>query len=136
MFVLLLLCVSGATGQLLSTAGLRSLLQETGQVFPASEMPSRLRLARKIQLAVKIHNSDPDRTYDMGLNQFSVMAAAEKDLYLGANANKSSTDQSMTVSVSHPSVLPKTIDHVALGNVNPVRSQGACGSCWAFGATG
>lgn len=92
---------------------------------------------------IKIHNADPSRKFDLGLNQFSIFnqATIEKK-FLGLRMPKKvNIGQSLleAINLSGPlgnyttKNLPKSVDHRKY--YQPIQDQGACGSCWAF-ATG
>ncbi|XP_062613288.1 procathepsin L-like [Saccostrea cucullata] len=79
-----------------------------------------------------------EKSYFMGLNSFSDLSHKEfLQQFAGGFISTSDTDITFT---SGPSIdtsgLPSEVDWRKEGWVGPVGNQFACGSCWAFTATG
>ena len=81
---------------------------------------------------INTHNSNPDRTYDMGVNQFTGFTQEEfASLYLNPKPYNPEWEN-----VDTEYKLGADIDWTQKGMVSPVKDQGRCGSCWAFSAVG
>ncbi|KAK1413827.1 hypothetical protein QVD17_29563 [Tagetes erecta] len=74
-------------------------------------------------------------SYTLGVNEFADMTWEEfSKNKLGASQNCSATKKGNHKLTDH--ILPPTQDWREAGIVSPVKSQGACGSCWTFSTTG
>jgi len=84
------------------------------------------------------HNTQANRTFNMGINAFTDMTREEfSATHNGWRPAKSDTDMSERVKLQLPEGgAPASLDWRKQGVVTTVKDQGQCGSCWSFSATG
>lgn len=89
---------------------------------------------------VKMHNSLPNTTYTMELNQFAALSHTEfASFYNGYNQDlkltldtTASKYRDVRPAYNSSKALPKSVDWRDHNLVVPIKDQGQCGSCWAF----
>lgn len=122
--------------------------QQFGKVYKSQEEDS-MRFANFMaaKRRVELHNANQSATYKMGLNQMSDWTSEEFNRLLGSNRapwDKSTTSQEdnlvpacWTHFATSSKAVPLNLDWRKVpGRVGPVKTQGLCGSCWAFSTTG
>lgn len=114
-----------------------------GKVYNAlGEKSNRFKIFKNNLRYIDEHNSNPNQTYKLGLNQFADLTNREfRSMYLdtrmdakirslSSNSN-SYTDRYLPKAGDN---LPDYVDWREKGAVVPIKDQGSCGSCWAFSA--
>jgi len=110
-------------------------MQEYGKVYVHDEFAPRFNVFKQNLDFVNQHNSNPDKTFEVGLNQFADLSVSEfTSLYTGLKYD--SLPMATLNTVEDVSQLPESFDWRSKGVVSGVKNQGQCGSCWSFSATG
>ncbi|XP_018603152.1 pro-cathepsin H [Scleropages formosus] len=113
----------------------KSWMSQYGRAYHSEEYHYRLHTFTENRKRIDRHNAG-NHTFTMGLNEFSDMSFAEFKKYflLTEPQNCSATKGNHIVGDGY---YPDSVDWRKKGNyVTPVKSQGACGSCWTFSTTG
>ena len=89
---------------------------------------------------VEKHNKEDGAEWQAEINEFALMTEAERNLYLGLNisshlvrvSTKDINEDGDDVSLTNFMNTPESVDWSK--KLPQPKGQGACGSCWTFGA--
>jgi len=120
--------------------------REHGKVYGAEEDAKRFSLFLAAKDEIRRHNANPASSHKLGLNHLSDYSHEEFAKLNGFRQNavehklRLATikhDEFVQSILNDPSPLPAEVDWRKVPNrVSAVKSQGHCGSCWAFATTG
>jgi len=102
------------------------------KVYSPEEEAHRLVAFKDNVETIYRHNAEqaPTQGWTMGINEYSDMSSEEFSAMQGFRAGDK--PQGELVHLNETDV-PATVDWTTKGAVNPIKNQGQCGSCWAFG---
>ncbi|XP_046457569.1 ervatamin-B-like [Daphnia pulex] len=107
-----------------------------GKSYTETHDAQRKQLFLATDAFIAKHNSQTKATFLMEHNQFSDMTTAEFQKYLGLVMpdNRTRSLESLITIEVKDQTIPTSLDYRSNDCLPPVKNQGQCGSCWAFGA--
>jgi len=100
------------------------------------EFVRRLEIFKNTLNFIEEHNSNPKKTHTVALNHFADMTDEEFKSNIIPKVKRPLDNKATSAHQISGLTLPPTVDWRQQGAVNPVKDQGVCGSCFAFGSTG
>lgn len=112
--------------------------RQFGKVYESQEVRrERFETFKRNLRVIRRHNQRTDVTYTMGVTQFADLSAEEfKQIHLqgykrSPRLNLLKVQLPEEVGATEADDLPRSVDWRQY--LTPVKNQGGCGSCWAFG---
>merc|ERR1712121_564688 len=109
---------------------------EFNKVYTAAEEPTRYAIWKKQNEEVDLHNALYGHEFTLAINELSDLSEEEyKKFYLSSLiVPEGPSNATMYVPTNEP--IPNAVDWRSQGMVTDIKTQGSCGSCYSFSATG
>lgn len=112
-----------------------------GKIYEGETVEASRRLVWESHVTyVRKHNLEADmgiHSHHLGINEYADLTDDEYKQYLTGFRHRNQTSRAPVFMAPGSSIkYPETVDWRKEGYVTPVKNQKACGSCWAFSATG
>jgi cathepsin L len=106
-----------------------------------AEAASRFDVFRENVAMILAHQSNPNRTFELVVNQFADLTADEFRMarvhgYRNVVRPYLASKNTHIFGTMTLASLPAAMNWTAQGKVTPVKNQQQCGSCWSFSTTG
>lgn len=112
------------------------LLELKDKTFDVNRDMDRFTLFKNKVRDIIAHNSNPDRTWERGINHMADMTEEEMNEVYSVMAEQKCSATASPVNEYPDTWTPSSYDWRAKGVISPVKDQKKCGSCWTFSTTG
>lgn len=108
-----------------------SWMRQHNQLYTGDEYNLRFGIFLANKRYIESFNKQ-DRTFTLRLSQFAAYTPAEYKSMLGFVQGENKRETVETIKVTK-GAAPESFDWREKGFIQPIKDQGQCGSCWAFG---